>query len=336
MSSASKAPIRVAVTGAAGQIGYALLPLIAKGDAFGPDQPVILQLLDLPFALKSLEGSVMELQDGAYPLVQNVIATADPVEGFKDADYAILVGAFPRKAGMERKDLLEKNSNIFKEQGRVINEHASPNIKVLVVGNPANTNALILRHFAPRVPAKNISALTRLDHNRSIGQVATKLGVLPSAVRKVTVWGNHSSTQYPDLSHATVDKDGARSKAMELVGESWAREEMLPIVAKRGAAIISARGASSAMSAANAAANHMRSWVTGTAEDDWVSMAIVSDGSYDVPEGLVYSFPVTCSEGEWHIVQGLSIDDFSRARMDATAKELIEERDTALAFVGTA
>ena len=318
-----KPPVRVTVTGAAGQISYGLLFRIAAGNMLGPDQPVILQLLEIPPAMNALNGVVMELNDCAFPLLDSIVATDDANVGFADSDFALLVGAMPRKKGMLRKDLLEANSKIFSAQGKAINDNAKTDIRVLVVGNPANTNALITAANAPNVKHGNITAMTRLDHNRAISQLADKLGAASNDVKKMTIWGNHSATQYPDISNTTV----ADKSASESVDESWVRDTFIPTVQQRGAAIIEARGASSAASAANAAIDHMNTWVMGTADGDWVSMAIPSDGSYGVPEGLIYSFPVTCSGGEYSIVQGLDVDDFSRERMDATANELAEERD---------
>ena len=318
-----KPPVRVTVTGAAGQISYGLLFRIAAGNMLGPDQPVILQLLEIPPAMNALNGVVMELNDCAFPLLDSIVATDDANVGFADSDFALLVGAMPRKKGMLRKDLLEANSKIFSAQGKAINDNAKTDIRVLVVGNPANTNALITAANAPNVKHGNITAMTRLDHNRAISQLADKLGAASNDVKKMTIWGNHSATQYPDISNTTV----AGKSASESVDEAWVRDTFIPTVQQRGAAIIEARGASSAASAANAAIDHMNTWVMGTADGDWVSMAIPSDGSYGVPEGLIYSFPVTCSGGEYSIVQGLDVDDFSRERMDATANELAEERD---------
>lgn len=318
-----KAPVRVTVTGAAGQISYGLLFRIAAGNMLGPDQPVILQLLEIPPAMNALQGVVMELNDCAFPLLQGIVATDDANTAFADSDYALLVGAMPRKKGMLRKDLLEANSKIFSAQGAAINSSAKSDCRVLIVGNPANTNALITMANAPNIKHGNITAMTRLDHNRAISQLADKTGASSTDVQRMTIWGNHSATQYPDISNTTV---GGKT-ASELVDEAWYRDTFIPTVQQRGAAIIEARGASSAASAANAAIDHMHSWALGTAEGDWVSMAIPSDGSYGIPEGLIYSFPVTCSGGEYSIVQGLEIDEFSRERMDATANELSEERD---------
>ncbi len=318
-----KKPVRIAVTGCAGNIGYALLFRIAAGDMLGPDQPVILHLLEVTPALKALEGVVMELRDCAFPLLANIVATDDVTVGFKDADYAILVGARPRGPGMERKDLLEANGAIFTVQGKALNDHASRGVKVLVVGNPANTNALIAMRSAPDLDPRQFTAMMRLDHNRAISQLAAKTGSSVPAIRRMTVWGNHSSTQYPDISHALV---GDRP-ASERVDQAWLEGDFIPTVQQRGAAIIAARGASSAASAASAAIDHMRTWALGTADGDWVSMGIPSDGSYGIPEGIIYSYPVTCRDGRYEIVQNLPVSAFSRARMDATAKELLEERD---------
>ncbi len=318
-----KSPVRVTVTGAAGQISYGLLFRIAAGEMLGPDQPVILQLLEITPAMNALKGVVMELDDCAFPLLHGIVATDDPNVGFANADYALLVGAMPRRKGMERKDLLTANSKIFSVQGKAINEHASKNIKVLVVGNPANTNALITMANAPTIKHGNITAMTRLDHNRALSQLASKTGKHSTDVKKLTIWGNHSSTQYPDISHATISGE----PACQQIEQNWYRDTFIPTVQKRGAAIIEARGASSAASAANAAIDHIRTWEAGTDEGDWVSMAIPSDGSYGIDEGLIYSFPCTCSDGEYKIVQGLEIDEFSREKMDATLAELKEERD---------
>ncbi|WP_216328277.1 malate dehydrogenase [Deinococcus aestuarii] len=318
----TKQPVRVAVTGAAGQIGYSLLFRIAAGDMLGKDQPVILQLLEITPALKALNGVVMELRDCAFPLLQGIVTSDDPMVAFKDADYALLVGAMPRKAGMERGDLLGANGGIFKPQGQALNAVASRDVKVLVVGNPANTNALIAQQNAPDLDPKQFTAMVRLDHNRAISQLAEKTGQPVSAIQNITIWGNHSSTQYPDLSQATVNGQ----PALDLVDREWYETTYIPTVAKRGAAIIEARGASSAASAASAAIDHMRDWALGTPEGQWVSMGIPSDGSYGVPQGLIYGFPVRCSGGQYEIVQGLEVSDFSRGKMDATAQELTEER----------
>ena len=318
-----KSPVRVAVTGAAGQIGYSLLFRIAAGEMLGKDQPVILQLLEIPQALRALEGVIMELEDCAFPLLAGIVATDDPRVAFKDADYALLVGAAPRKAGMERRDLLEMNGKIFTEQGRALAEVAKRDVKVLVVGNPANTNALIAYKNAEGLDPKNFTAMTRLDHNRAKAQLSKKTGVPVDRIRRIAVWGNHSSTMFPDLFHAEADG----KPALELVDMEWYEKEFIPTVAQRGAAIIQARGSSSAASAANAAIEHIRDWALGTPEGDWVSMAIPSDGSYGVPEGIVYSFPVTARGGKYEIVQGLEINEFARKRMEITAKELLDEME---------
>ncbi|MEM7456650.1 MAG: malate dehydrogenase [Planctomycetota bacterium] len=318
-----KAPVRVSVTGAAGNISYGLLFRIAAGNMLGPDQPVILQLLEITPALDALNGVVMELNDCAFPLLHGIVATDDANVGFKDADYAILVGAMPRKQGMLRKDLLEANSKIFSAQGRALNDNASKDVKVLVVGNPANTNALITAANAPDLNPRNITAMTRLDHNRAISQLADKTGAMSSDIARLTIWGNHSATQYPDISKTLV----SGNSASDGVDRDWYVDEFIPTVQQRGAEIIKARGASSAASAANAAIDHIHDWMHGTPEGDWTSMAVPSDGSYGIEEGLIYSFPVTCSGGDYQIVQDLEIDEFSRERMDATAKELQEERE---------
>lgn len=318
-----KKAVRVAVTGAAGQIGYSLLFRIASGEMLGTDQPVSLQLMEITPALNALNGVVMEINDCAYPLVQEIVATDDPEKAFGDADFVMLVGAKPRSKGMERGDLLKENGKIFRPQGKAINDFASRDVKVLVIGNPANTNALIAMNNAPDLDPSQFSAMTRLDHNRAISQVAEKTGAKVHEIKKVTVWGNHSATQYPDLNHATI-----RGKpAMDQLDEDWVRNSFIPRVQKRGAEIIEARGLSSAASAAYAGLSHMRDWVNGSEPGDWVSMAVRSDGSYDVPEGLIYSFPITLERGTWSIVQGLDIDDFSRDKMQATQKELEDERD---------
>jgi malate dehydrogenase len=316
-------PVKVTVTGAAGQIGYALLFRIASGQLLGPNTPVALQLLEIPQAVRAAEGTAMELQDGAFPLLSSIDIYDDAKAAFTGTNVALLVGARPRTKGMERGDLLEANGGIFKPQGEAINAGAADDIKVLVVGNPANTNALIAQQHAPDVPAERFTAMTRLDHNRAIGQLAAKLGVSVSEVHQLTIWGNHSATQYPDLYNAKV----GGKVAAELVEESWLKDEFIPTVAKRGAAIIEARGASSAASAASAAIDHVFTWVNGTGDGDWTSMAIPSDGSYGVPEGLISSFPVTTSNGKYEIVQGLDINDYSREKIDASVAELAEERD---------
>ena len=317
-----KAPVRIAVTGAAGQIGYALLFRIAGGDMLGPDQPVILHLLEITPALGALEGVVMELNDGAFPLLRGIVTTDKPEEAFKDVNYALLVGSMPRKDGMERSDLLEANGGIFAPQGKALNDHAARDVKVLVVGNPANTNALIAQNNAPDLPPESFSAMVRLDHNRAISQLAEKTGAHSTDIKKMIIWGNHSSTQYPDIHHTSV-KGGS---AIDQVDQDWYKSTFIPTVQQRGAAIIKARGASSAASAASAAIDHMRNWALGTSEGDWVSMAVPSDGSYGIEPGVIYGYPVTCKGGSYEIVQGLEINDFSRARMDATDKELREER----------
>jgi malate dehydrogenase len=318
-----KRPVRVTVTGAAGQIGYALVFRIAAGAMLGDDQPVILQMLDITPAMEALNGVRMELEDCAFPLLAGIVCTDDPNTAFKDADYALLVGARPRGPGMERKDLLEANAAIFSVQGKAINDHASRNIKVLVVGNPANTNALITQRNAPDINPHNFTAMTRLDHNRAKTQIALKTGTTVNDVSNMTIWGNHSATQYPDLFNAKVKGEAA----IKLVDQKWYENEFIPVVQQRGAAIIKARGASSAASAANAAIGHMRSWALGTDRNDWVSMGVISDGSYGIQKGLIYSFPCHCSKGEWTIVQGVGVGEFSRARMTATEQELAEERD---------
>jgi malate dehydrogenase len=317
------APVKVTVTGAAGQIGYALLFRIASGQMLGPDTPVHLSLLEIPAAVTAAEGTAMELDDCAFPLLDRISISDDPKQAFDGANVALLVGARPRGPGMERADLLEANGGIFKPQGEAINAGAADDIRVLVVGNPANTNSLIAASAAPDVPMERFTAMTRLDHNRAIAQLANKLGKPVSSVTNMTIWGNHSASQYPDLFHAKVDGEEARKLVDD---DAWIENEYIPRVAKRGAEIIDARGASSAASAANAAIDHIHDWVLGTPEGDWTSMAIPSDGSYGVPEGIISSFPVTCSGGEYSIVQGLEIDDFSRQRIDATAAELQEER----------
>lgn len=324
-----KQPIRVAVTGAAGQIGYSLVFRIAAGDMLGPDQPVILQMLEIAPALKALDGVGMELDDCAFPLLAGVVKTDKPELAFGDADLALLVGAMPRKLGMERSDLLAANGAIFTAQGRAIAEAASKDVRVLVVGNPANTNCLIALNSAAGVDPRHFTAMMRLDHNRAATHLAHKLERPVTSVKKMTVWGNHSSTQYPDLFHCEVD--GAN--AYELVGDhDWVENTFIPTVAKRGAAIIEARGASSAASAANAAIGHVRDWFLGTPPGDWVSMGVVSDGSYGVPDDLIAGFPCISKGGEWEIVQGLHIDEFSRMRIDASTKELMEERDAVRAL----
>ena len=316
-------PVRIAVTGAAGQISYSLLFRIAAGEMLGPNQPVILQMLEITPALDALKGVAMELEDCAFPLLAGMICTDDAEQAFKDADYALLVGARPRGPGMERKDLLEANAAIFSAQGKAINDYASEHIKVLVVGNPANTNALITQRNAPNINPRQFTAMTRLDHNRAMSQIANKTESSINDISHMTIWGNHSATQYPDLYHARV----AGKSAIDMVDQEWFENDFIPTVQQRGAAIIAARGASSAASAANAAIAHMRTWALGSAENDWVSMGVISDGSYGIADGLIYSFPCTCDNGDWSIVEGLDINDFSRAKMIATEKELLEERD---------
>ena len=320
-----KSPLRVAVTGAAGQIGYSLLFRIAHGDVFGPDQPVILQLLEITPALDALKGVVMELDDCAFPLLADVVQTDDANTAFGDVNSAFLVGSRPRSKGMERKDLLEANGAIFTVQGKALSDNASSDVRILVVGNPANTNCLIAMHNAPGITPERFSAMTRLDHNRAKGQLAAKVGHPVTDITRITIWGNHSATQYPDIFHAEV---GGKSAAEVVGDQAWLEKEFIPTVQQRGAAIIEARGASSAASAANAAIDHMRDWVSATAPGDWVSMAIPSDGSYGVPEGLISSFPVTTASGAVTVVTGLDIDEFSRGRIDASVAELVEERDT--------
>ncbi|MEV0678405.1 malate dehydrogenase [Actinosynnema sp. NPDC050436] len=320
----TRTPVNVTVTGAAGQIGYALLFRIASGHLLGPDVPVRLRLLEIPQAVKAAEGTAMELDDCAFPLLSGIDITDDAKTAFDGVNVALLVGARPRSKGMERGDLLEANGGIFKPQGEAINAGAADDVRVLVVGNPANTNALIAQQHAPDVPAERFTAMTRLDHNRALSQLAKKLGVAVTDIKKLTIWGNHSATQYPDLFHAEV---GGQVAAQAVNDQSWLENDFIPTVAKRGAAIIEARGASSAASAANAAIDHVHTWVNGTDEGDWTSAAVVSDGSYGVPEGLISSFPVTAKGGRYEIVQGLEIDEFSRARIDASVAELVEERD---------
>ncbi len=319
----STSPLKVAVTGAAGQIGYSLLFRLGSGALLGPDRPVQLRLLEITPALKALEGVVMELEDCAFPLLDSIEIGDDPEKVFDGVNLALLVGARPRTKGMERGDLLEANGAIFTEQGRALNAVAADDVRIGVTGNPANTNALIAMSNAPDIPPERFSALTRLDHNRAIAQLASRTGAAAADITRMTIWGNHSATQYPDLHHARV---GDRP-ALELVEETWVKDDFIPTVARRGTAIIEARGASSAASAASATVDAARDWLTGTPDGDWVSMAVPSDGSYGVPEGLVYSFPVTTAGGDWEIVQGLEIDEFSRQKMDATAAELVEERD---------
>jgi malate dehydrogenase len=317
-----KSPVRVTITGAAGQIGYQLAFRIASGQMLGDDQPVILQLLEIPQALAALNGVVMELDDCAFGTLAGVVPTDDPQTAFRDSNFALLVGARPRGPGMERKDLLEANAKIFSVQGKALNEHASRDVRVLVVGNPANTNALIASSNAPDLDPRHFTAMTRLDHNRALAQLAARTGCHVNDIRRMTIWGNHSATQYPDLSHATVKGKPAAS----LIDESWLAGTFIPVVQQRGAKIIEARGASSAASAASAAIDHMRDWALGTAPDDWTSMSVPADGSYGIAPGIVYSFPVRCSGNDYRIVEKLEISEFSRARMSATERELREER----------
>lgn len=324
--------MRVLVTGAAGQIGYALAPMICRGAMLGPDQPIILHLLDIPPAEEALKGVVMELVDAAYPLLKGIVATVDPAEACAGVDVACMIGGFPRKAGMERKEVMGKNVAIYRDQASALEKHAAPGVRVVVVANPANTNALILSENAPSIPKANISCLTRLDHNRALGQISQRLGMPVSDVRNVIIWGNHSSSQYPDVNHGTVTRaDGLTLPIRTAVcDDAWLQGEFVSTVQQRGAAIIAARKLSSALSAASSTCDHIRNWVNGTAPGEWVSMGVLSDGSYAVPAGLMYSFPVTCADGKWSIVQGLSIDERSRGLMDATAAELSEEKALAL------
>ena len=319
-----KQPVRVVITGAAGNIGYAMAFRIASGSMLGPDQPVILQLLEITPALQALQGVVMELNDCAFPLLANVVATDDLKTAFTDANSAMLVGARPRGPGMERKDLLTANGAIFGPQGRALNDHAARDVKVLVVGNPANTNSLIAASSAPDLNPRQFHAMTRLDHNRALSQLAEKTGSHVNDIKKMTIWGNHSATQYPDISQCTVKSQAATS----LVDQGWYRDTFIPTVQQRGAAIIKARGASSAASAASSAIDHMRDWALGTSEGDWVSMAVPADGSYGISEGVIYSYPCVCKNGDYEIVQGLPIDEFSRGKMAATDQELREERSS--------
>jgi malate dehydrogenase len=324
MTPVTDTPVRVAVTGAAGQIGYAILFRIASGQLLGSETPVHLSLLEIPDAVRAAEGTAMELQDCAFPLLAGVDITADPNKAFDGVNIALLVGARPRSKGMERSDLLEANGGIFKPQGEALNQQAASDVKVLVVGNPANTNCLIAKSHAPDIPSERFTAMTRLDHNRAIGQLAAKTGAAVRDVSNMAIWGNHSATQYPDIFHAKVKGENAAETVSD---QQWLENEFIPTVQKRGAAIIEARGASSAASAANAAIDHVHDWVLGTPAGDWVSMAIPSDGSYGVDEGLISSFPVTCSNGAYEVVQGLDINDFSRSRIDITVDELKEERE---------
>ncbi|MES9869515.1 MAG: malate dehydrogenase [Sedimenticola sp.] len=317
-----RAPIKVTITGAAGHIGYALAFRVASGEMFGPEQPVILRLLEIPQALSSLNGVGMELEDCALPLLHDIVLTDDPAIGFRETDYAILIGAKPRSKGMERKDLITENAKIFSAQGRAINDYASGDVRVLVVGNPANTNALIALSNAPDLKASQFTAMTRLDHNRALGQLANKTNTLVADISRMTIWGNHSMTQYPDISNCLIDG----TPAFELVTRDWAIDHLIPRIQRRGAEIIEARGLSSAASAADAVVDHVHNWALGTAEGDWVSMSVPSDGSYGIEEGVVFSYPVTCKDGEYEIVQGLELDALSRSRLDASEKELRQER----------
>ncbi|GIK72654.1 MAG: malate dehydrogenase [Chloroflexota bacterium] len=326
-----KNPIRVSVTGAAGNIGYALLFRIANGDLFGPDQPVVLQLLEIAPAMKALEGVAMELDDCAFPLLSSMVLTDDPNVAFAGANWALLVGARPRTKGMERKDLLSANGAIFTVQGKAINDHAASDVRVLVVGNPANTNALIAMRSAPDVPAERFTAMTRLDHNRAISQLAGKSGRPVSAIKKVTIWGNHSATQYPDAFHAEID---GKPAAAVIGDDAWIKETFIPTVQKRGAAIIEARGQSSAASAANAAINHVQTWHHGTPAGDWVSMAIPSTGAYGSPEGVIFSYPVTVKDGKYSIVEGLELSDFDKQMIKVTGDELLEEKTAVEELLG--
>jgi malate dehydrogenase len=325
-----KAPVNVAITGAAGQIGYALAFRVASGALLGPDTPVNLHLLEIPAALPGLNGVVMEINDCAFPSLNKVVATDDAQVAFKDCQVALLVGARPRGPGMERKDLLLANAQIFSAQGKALNTVAHADVKVLVVGNPANTNALIARANAPRLNQRNFTAMTRLDHNRALSQLAEKTQSHVNDIRRMTIWGNHSATQYPDLSHTTVRGKSAKG----LVTQEWIEQGFIPVVQQRGAAVIKARGSSSAASAASAAIDHVHTWVHGTEEGNWVSMAVPSDGSYGIPAGVIYSYPVTVRNGDYQIVQGLAVDDFSRKRMDASHAELLEERDGVKTLLG--
>ncbi|MDJ0882450.1 MAG: malate dehydrogenase [Gammaproteobacteria bacterium] len=317
-----KKPVKVTITGAAGHIGYALAFRVASGEMFGPDQPVILRLLEIPQALSSLNGVGMELEDCALPLLHDIVLTDDPSIGFRETDYALLIGAKPRSKGMERKDLILENAKIFAAQGRSINDNASGDVRVLVVGNPANTNALIAASNAPDLANRQFTAMTRLDHNRTMGQLANKTNSLVADIKRVNIWGNHSMTQYPDISNCLIDG----KPAYDLVTRDWVIDHMIPRIQRRGAEIIEARGLSSAASAADAVVDHVHDWALGTSENDWVSMSVMSDGSYGVSEGVVFSFPVTCKEGEYEIVQGLDLDELSQSRLKTSEKELLEER----------
>jgi len=334
----AKAPARVLITGAAGQIAYSLVFMVARGDMLGPNQPVILHLLDIPAAQEGLNGVVMELEDCALPLLSGIVATTDVKTAFSDVDFALMVGAMPRREGMERADLLKANAAIFKVQGKALNDYASRNVKVVVVGNPANTNALLAQISAPSLPKENFSALTRLDHNRAKAQIANRLKVGVSQVKNVAIWGNHSSTQYPDITSGVVvdfPKQGERSSVADAIkDQAWLQGDFIKTVQQRGAAVIKLRKLSSAASAAKAIVDHMRDWVLGTPEGEYVSMGVYSEGSYGIQAGLIYSFPVSCKDGKYTIIQGLPVDDFSRKLMKATEEELVQEKDTAVQFLG--
>ncbi|WIA35831.1 hypothetical protein OEZ86_004218 [Tetradesmus obliquus] len=332
----SRKPMRVLITGAAGQIGYAIVAMAANGDMLGQDQPVILHLLDIEPAKQALQGVKMELMDAAYPLLVDVVATTDLQEACAGVEVAVMVGGFPRKAGMERKDVMAKNVSIYAQQARALEAHASRDVKILVIANPANTNALMLKEHAPSIPAENITALTRLDHNRALAQIAARAGTHVSNVRNVIIWGNHSSTQYPDVAHGTVDGRPIREVLRGEEDAAWLDGEFVETVQQRGAAVIKARGLSSAMSAASSACDHIHDWFNGTAPGKWVSMGVYGDGSYGQPAGLIYSYPVTCQHGKWKIVQGLEIDSHCAAKLKASADELLEERELALACISEA
>lgn len=328
-------PLRVLITGAAGNIGYCVSFAVADGSMFGPNQPVILHMLEIEQSKPALLGIEMELIDGAFPLLRGIKATVDPVEAFTGVDAIIMVGAFPRLKGMERKDLLAKNLGIFKSQGALIEQYASRNVKVLVVGNPANTNCLIAAQFAPSIPRKNFSALTRLDQNRAISQIAQKTGASAGDVSNIIIWGNHSTTQFPDCSNAVVNKNGQATKVTTLLDEQFLQQEFIPLIQNRGAAVIAQRGSSSAQSASRGIVCHMRDWFQGTKANEYVSMAVVSDGSYGVPEGLVFSFPVTCNNGDYTIVQGLTLNDFAREKIRITTEELQQEQNTVASLINS-